>query len=219
MQGEIKKFFEFYKLAEKLKTELRHSWTSNSDRRESVAEHIWMTLLVALTLMDKVKKKVDKLRVLKMLIIHDLGEAIVGDIPSHEISQRQDAKPITESEGIREIVKNLSPETSSEIIALWEEFEAKQTLEAKFAYALDKLECLLQHDIADIKTWDEGDYRYTFVEKQDTPFDYDTFMRALKDTLDDWTFRKAEEAGVSDRIPSENLERYKSRRNLCSRQG
>jgi len=214
MNEEIQKLLKFYKQAERLKAELRHSWTSNSDRKESVAEHVWMTLLVALTLMDKVEKKIGKLKVLKMLIIHDLGEAVVGDIPSHEISQRQDTKQMTESEGIREIVKSLSSETSNEIIALWEEFEAKDTLEAKFAYALDKFECLLEHDISDIKTWDEGDYRYTFVEKQDTPFDYDQFMRELKDALDNWTFQKIEEAGFLDRIPSKNLDRYMNRKKL-----
>ena len=214
MNEEIQKLLKFYKQAERLKAELRHSWTSNSDRKESVAEHVWMTLLVALTLMDKVEKKIGKLKVLKMLIIHDLGEAVVGDIPSHEISQRQDTKQMTESEGIREIVKSLSSETSNEIIALWEEFEAKETLEAKFAYALDKFECLLEHDISDIKTWDEGDYRYTFVEKQDTPFDYDQFMRELKDALDNWTFQKIEEAGFLDRIPSKNLDRYMNRKKL-----
>jgi len=214
MNEEIQKLLKFYKQAERLKAELRHSWTSNSDRKESVTEHVWMTLLVALTLMDKVEKKIGKLKVLKMLIIHDLGEAVVGDIPSHEISQRQDTKQMTESEGIREIVKSLSSETSNEIIALWEEFEAKDTLEAKFAYALDKFECLLEHDISDIKTWDEGDYRYTFVEKQDTPFDYDQFMRELKDALDNWTFQKIEEAGFLDRIPSKNLDRYMNRKKL-----
>lgn len=99
MNEEIQKLLKFYKQAERLKAELRHSWTSNSDRKESVTEHVWMTLLVALTLMDKVEKKIGKLKVLKMLIIHDLGEAVVGDIPSHEISQRQDTKQMTESEG------------------------------------------------------------------------------------------------------------------------
>jgi len=168
--------------------------------------------LIALTLMEKVKEELDRFKVLKMLIIHDLGEAIAGDIPSFEVSQRQDAKQMTESEGVKEIVKSLDTEKADEIIGLWEEFEARVTPEAKFAYALDKFECLLEHNIADIKTWDQGDYRYTFIERQDTPFDYDEFMRELKNTLDDWTFEKIKEAGFLERIPKENLERYKTRR-------
>ena len=94
---------------------------------------------------------------------------------------------------------------------MWEEFELKKTLESKFAYAMDKFECLFQHNIADIKTWDEGDYRYTFIDKQDTPFDYDDFMRQLKNTLDNWTYTKVKRAGTLERVPKENLERYQKR--------
>lgn len=208
MEQEIKDIFEFFKIAEKLKTELRHSWTSNSERRESTAEHSWMLLLMSVVLIDKVSKEVDKLKTLKMLIIHDLVEAIAHDIPSHEISQRQDQKQVSEREALITITKSLESQKAEEIVELWEEFEARQTEEAKFAYAMDKFECLFQHDVADINTWDDGDYRYTFIEKQDTPFDYDVFMRQMKNTLDDWTFSKVTAANTVDQIPKENLERY-----------
>ena len=211
MKDSISNIFDFLKQAEKLKTELRHSWTSDTKRVESVAEHTWMMLLMALVLMDKVEIKLDEPKVLKMIIIHDLVEVLAGDIPSHEISKRQDGKQINEREALKAMTSKLEKETANEIIQLWEEFEARETPEAKFAYALDKFECLFQHDVTDIKTWDEGDFRYTFVDKQDTPFDYDSFMRMLKDKLDDWTYKKIKEAGFLSRIPKENLKRYKKR--------
>jgi putative hydrolase of HD superfamily len=212
MEEKIKTVFEFFKLAEKLKVELRHSYTSNIDRRESTAEHSWMLLLMAIVLMDKVKEKIDKLKVLKMLIIHDLAEVLVGDIPSHEVSLRQDKKQISEAKAMKTMTKNLEPRLGSEIVDLWEEFEAKSTREAKFAYAMDKFECLFQHNVADIKTWDEADYRYTFIDKQDIPFDYDDFMRLLKNNLDDWTYSKVKTAGTLKRVPEENLKRYQKRK-------
>ena len=66
-----------------------------------------------------------------------------------------------------------------------------------------------QHDIADIKTWDDNDYRYTFIDKQDIPFDYDKFMRVLKNSVDKWTYSKVEKARTLNKIPKENIERYR----------
>lgn len=211
MKSQISNIFDFFRLAEKLKTEIRHSWTSNTERQESVAEHTWMMLLMAFILMDKVGVKLDKFRVLRMIISHDLVEVLARDVPSHELSERQDHKEDKERKAICDMTSMLDKKIANEIVALWEEFEVRKTPEAKFAYALDKFECLFQHDIADIKTWDEGDFRYTFVDKQDTPFDFNKFMRELKDRLDDWTYKKVEEAGFLERIPDKNLERYKNR--------
>jgi putative hydrolases of HD superfamily len=201
-------FFKFLRNAEKLKTELRHSWTSDNNRQESVAEHTEMTSLVAVLLVDKVGVKLDQIKVLKMIIIHDLVEVFAGDIPAHEISERKINKFEIEKKAIKKIVSTLDENTASEIVDLWEEFEKVETPEAKFAYALDKFECLVEHNIADIDTWDEGDYRYTFVEKQDTPFNFDKFMRELKNHLDRWTYSKTERAGTTKRVPKENLELF-----------
>ena len=68
----------FIKAAEKLKVELRHSYTSSIDRKESVAEHSWMLGLMAMLFFDFVDLKVDKLKVMKMVIIHDLAELLLA---------------------------------------------------------------------------------------------------------------------------------------------
>ncbi len=203
-------FFEFIKNAEKLKTELRHSWTSSNTRQESVAEHTWMTSLIAVLLMDKTGINLDPLKVLKMIIIHDLVEVFAGDIPSHELSSRQETKQQNERTSLQKLLLPLSTKTSTEISALWEEFELCETNEAKFARSLDKFECLVQHYIVDISTWDEGDYRYTFIDKQDTCFNFDPFMRHLKNELDRKTHSKLEKAGTVENVPMENLELYAS---------
>jgi putative hydrolases of HD superfamily len=207
-QYNFKELFEFLINAEKLKTELRHSWTSNKDRQESVAEHTWMTSLLALLLMNKIQPKLNQEKILKMIIIHDLVEVFAGDIPTHEISERKKSKEGREREALSKLVSTLDSEASSEIVSLWEEFEKAETPEARFSYAMDKFECLVEHNIADIDTWDEGDYRYTFIEKQDTPFNFDDFMRQLKNQLDQWTFSKVENAKTINKIPQENIDLY-----------
>ncbi|RJR25258.1 HD domain-containing protein [Candidatus Microgenomates bacterium] len=205
----FKNLFEFFKAAEKLKAEIRHGHTSNVKRKESVAEHCWLSSLVAMVLMDKLKVKLDEIKVLKMVIIHDLGEAIAGDIPSHEISERQKNKHITEKEGLKKIAKILKGKRGGEIVKLWEEFEEKKTPEACFVDAIDKFECIFQHLLAGVETWDEADFRYAFVDKQDMPFDFNGFMRDLKDYLDKVTYSELKKSGKLLKVPKENLERLK----------
>jgi len=77
----ISNLLQFYIAAEKLKTTIRHSHTSDSNRIESAAEHSWMLALIALSLFEHLETKIDQLRVLKMVLIHDLAEAVTGDIP------------------------------------------------------------------------------------------------------------------------------------------
>ena len=88
----IQSILVFLKKAEKLKTELRHSWTSNTQRQESVAEHCWSACLIAILLFKELQEPVDQLKVLKMIVVHDLAEAIAGDIPAFEVSQQQTNK-------------------------------------------------------------------------------------------------------------------------------
>ena len=204
--------FEFLKVAEKLKTELRHSWTSNSGRQESVAEHTWMMALLAILLTDKLDTSIDRVKVLKMVIIHDLVEAIAGDVPAHELSKRKDNQHINEKAAMKKLSLILRDKIGKDILHLWEEFEKWKTPEAKFVRALDKFEVILQHNVAGVKTWDEGDFRYTLNDIQDNPFNFSSFMRKLKDYLDDRTYEIVERTNTTSQVPKENLKRYKSRK-------
>lgn len=208
MNTKIQGIIDFIKTVEKLKIELRHSWTSNIKRQESVAEHTWSSCLLAMVLFDEISIKVDQLRVLKMIIIHDLAEVIVGDIPAFEISKKQDNKIKNERKAIRKIVSSLDSKTASEIISLWEEFEERKTPEAMLAKACDKFDVLLQHLNTDIKTWDKGDYKQNPYDSE-YRFNFDNFIRKFKDKVNFDTMKALEDAGLLDKVSVEHREKWK----------
>lgn len=209
MEEFIKNVISFHKKAEKLKTTTRHSWLTDSSRQESVAEHSWMLGLLAMILSDKIDSKIDLLKVLKMVIVHDLAESVTGDIPSHEISARQTNKYESEKKALASVVESLPPEKAEEILALWEEFEKKETPEAKFGNALDKIEAVMQHNLSDISTWDQGDFNvHPYYKNQ--YFDFDPFMRSFKDAVDGQSMVKILEAKAEHKIDPKHVERYRA---------
>ena len=212
MNKKIVGIIDFIKKAEKLKTVLRHSWTNDANRQESVAEHTWSSCLLAMTLFDEISNKVDQLRVLKMIIVHDIAEAVIGDIPAFEVSKRQDDKLENEKKAIREIVSSLdNKKLADETIALWEEFEERKTPEAMLAKACDRLDVLLQHLNTDIKTWDKGDYKQNPYDSE-YRFNFDRFIRELKDKINFDTMREIEDAGLLDKVSEEHQEMWKKQK-------
>ncbi len=208
MKKIINNLIDFYKKAEKLKTITRHSWLSNSTRQESVAEHTWMLCLLAMIISEKLDSKINLFKVLKMLIIHDLAEAVTGDIPAHEISKRQKNKYKNEERVFKKLTPLLSQKNANEIIRLWREFEKKKTVEAKFANSLDKIEVIMQHTLSNISSWDQGDFDITPYYKNQY-FNFDTFMRDLKDEVDGQLMKKIIKAKKESRVDVEYLKKYK----------
>jgi len=137
----------FLRAAERLKVTHRSAYTSAGDP-ESVAEHTWRLCLMALLLQPSVPD-VDFARLIKICIVHDLGEAIGGDIPAPEQARRTAAgaanKSADERRDLATLVAPLPAPQQSEILELWDEYEAAATPEARLAKALDKLETILQH--------------------------------------------------------------------------
>lgn len=214
MNKKIRSIIDFVKQAEKLKTELRHSWTSRPHRQESVAEHTWSTCLLVLTLFDELSMKVDQLRTLKMILVHDLAEVLIGDIPAFEISDRQAAKFENEKKAMREMVSGLSNQKlATEVVGLWEEFEAGQTPEAKLAKTCDKLDVLLQHLHTDIGTWDEGDFKLNPYYDEGR-FNFDDFIRKFKDQVNWETMQALEEADLLDKVSSEHQQLWVRQKRL-----
>ena len=145
-------FLDIMHRAEMLKNNTRHSWTSQ-DRHESVAEHSWRLAFMVLMYSYELKKEfpegdIDK--VLRMCIIHDLGEAFTGDIPSF---YKTDADSVKESDILLDWFRSMPAPFDTELPALWEEMEALETTEARIYKAFDKIEAVVQHDEAKLSTW------------------------------------------------------------------
>ena len=190
-ESDLQGILEFLGNAERLKTVTRSAYTSTGDV-ESVAEHSWRVTLMA-TLFAPEFPELDAARVVKMCVIHDLGEAIGGDVPAPEQARRRESG---DSEGKaaaerRDLITLLEPLPSSlrdEITALWDEYEAAQTGEARLAKALDKLETILQHTQG--KNPAGFDYRFNLGDGREYTAS-PPLIATLRAILDEATERKA----------------------------
>jgi putative hydrolase of HD superfamily len=177
MDHDVQRILSVLRLAERLKSELRHSWLS-SGRRESVAEHTWQMALMAVLMHRHLEHPVDLERTLAMIVVHDLVEGIAGDVPFFEIGERKAAKRRRELAAIEEIRAALPEPTGALVAGLWHEFEARATAEAKFAVAIDNLEVQLQHNLADLATWLPLEHELVYT-KMDGPCAHDRFLAAF----------------------------------------
>ncbi|MFA6542242.1 MAG: HD domain-containing protein [Bacteroidota bacterium] len=194
--NDIAAIYSFIHQAEKLKNELRHSFTS-AGRQESVAEHTWRMALMAILIGSKLDKKVNFEKLLKMIVIHDIVEIEAGDIPVPRMvgnDALQKLKREKESTAIEHIRSYFGNGIGDEIFSLWNEFEAAETYEAKVALALDKLEVQIQHNEADIATWEPVEY--SLVYSRDKYVAFDSFLAELKNTIIKESEEKMSAAGI-----------------------
>jgi putative hydrolase of HD superfamily len=141
--NELTGCLDFIREAERLKDVLRSSHTS-SGRPESTAEHTWRLCLMAM-LFEREFGTIDFAKLLKICIVHDLGEAISGDIPAVEQSERPD-KSAQERSDLLQLLAPLDARRRTEILALWDEYEHAASPEARLVKGLDKLETIIQHN-------------------------------------------------------------------------
>jgi len=174
---DVSRILDFLALSERLKLELRHSWLSDG-RRESVAEHTWQMALMALLVHRHMAVLVDIGRVLKMVLVHDLVEAEVGDVPFFDTGERKRGKAERERRAILSIRDRLSGPTGQEIHDLWHEYEDRKTAESRFAGALDHLEVQVQHNLAALESWEPIEYELVYT-KMDRACAFDPFLLAL----------------------------------------
>ncbi len=182
----IEKFIDFMSKIEKLKCNTRHSWTS-SGRRESVAEHSWRLAVMAYLTKDEFPET-DNEKLIKMCLIHDFGEAVIGDIPSFYKTEKDEER---EAAAVRELVRDMP--NAEELISLFDEMEKMETPEARLWRALDKLEAVISHNEADISTWIPLEYTENLVygEEEASRFEW---TKALKAQLKENSLKKIEEA-------------------------
>ena len=179
-------FLDILRVAEKLKCNTRHCYTT-SGRQESVAEHSWRIALMAQLLSDEEEfRKLDMNKVIRMCLIHDLGEAITGDIPAFE---KTDHDAVNEDQLFRNWIDTFPAAQRESFHALLDEMDALKTPEAKTYKALDKIEALISHNESDIKTWLPLEYDLQLTYGQEN-MKFSPYFTELRKAVDDWTKKK-----------------------------
>ncbi|QMW03826.1 HD domain-containing protein [Spirosoma foliorum] len=168
---QLVKQIEFIKEIDKIKYIQRKTKLFNSDRNENDAEHSWHLAMMAIVLVQHANVPVDLLKVLKMLLIHDIVEIDAGDTFIYD-SQKNHTNTNEERLAAERIFGLLPAEQAAEFIAIWEEFEASQTDEAKFARSMDRLEPLLQNASNNGGTWQEFGVDYAKVYEKKKVINY-----------------------------------------------
>lgn len=191
--AELAGILDFLRAAEALKTATRSGWTSAGEP-ESVAEHTWRLCLMALVL-HPAFPEVDFARLVKICIVHDLGEAIGGDVPAPEQARRGGSKAEDERRDLLQLLQPLPAPLREEITGLWDEYEAARSPEARLAKALDKLETILQHTQG--RNPADFDYRFNLGYGRQYTADPPT-IAAIRALLDEETERRARESDPGD---------------------
>ena len=159
--------FAFLNEADRLKSVLRATTLCDGSRRENSGEHSWHLALYAMVLEDQAPEGVQIGRVIRMLLIHDLVEIDVGDVPIHSANGAAHASADTvaaEQRAAERIFGLLPPDQAADFRALWDEFEAAETPDAVFAKALDRVQPVMANLQSGGGTW--VSYDVTFDQLQ-----------------------------------------------------
>jgi putative hydrolase of HD superfamily len=174
--------------AARLKTTMRHCYTEEG-RRESVADHSWRIALIAM-LMTGIEEyqDFDMNKVIRMCLIHDLGESFTGDNPTFE---KDSADKKVEDDLFERWVDAFPEPQRAEWLSLLAEMKALETKEAKLYKALDKIEAIISHNESDISTWLplEYDLQLTYGKEN---MQFSKYMTELRAEVDAWTIEKIE---------------------------
>lgn len=160
--NKLKQQISFIKEIDKVKYIERRTKLFNSDRRENDAEHSWHLAMMALVLSDYSDAEIDLLKVIKMVLIHDIVEIDAGDTFLYDQNKNHDNTE-EELKSAERIFGILPEKQAAEFIEIWKEFEMGDSPEAKFARSLDKLEPLLQNTSNNGGTWQEFGVKYQSV--------------------------------------------------------
>ena len=179
----LAKIVEFLLFADRLKTVERMGVVPGANRRENVAEHCWHMALTALLLQRELGFPVDLGRTLSLVLVHDLVEILAGDTYAYDAAgvagqaEREDAAAAT-------IFGMLPSDLGRDVEAMWREFEAAKTPEARLAKACDRIQGFMQNVAANGRVWQEqGIDRARTAIRTDFPKSVDPALAAVVDRL------------------------------------
>lgn len=181
---EPRKLLDTLLIAERLKDTTRHCYTARG-RHESVAEHSWMMTLMAFFMRDEFPEA-DMDKVIRMCIIHDLGECFTGDIPAFD---KNEAHEKTEEDLLYKWVSSLPENYAAEMRELYEEMAQRKTVEARIYKSIDSLEALVQHNISDLSTWIPREYDLNMTYADDK-VGFSEYLTKLRDAVREDTIKK-----------------------------
>ena len=161
----LEKQIQFIVEVDKVKNIFRQTYLSDGERKENDAEHSWHLALSAILLKEYVSEEIDLLKVITMVLIHDIVEIDAGDTYAYDSVGAKDKREREEKAADR-IFNILPTEQGQYFRELWEEFESYETEDAKYAHLLDNFQPMLLNDASKGKSWSEHQVKKEQIYKR-----------------------------------------------------
>lgn len=165
MEERLKKQMEFILEVDKIKFIGRQTYLSDGERKENDAEHSWHLALMTALLSEHANEKIDVRKTMLMVLVHDIVEIDAGDTYAYDAAGNA-TKRERELKAAKRIFHLLPEDQAEELFQLWEEFEACETPEAKFAHSMDNIQPIMLNDATGGKAWREHQVKKSQVEKR-----------------------------------------------------
>lgn len=157
--------FRFFREIDKEKEIFRQTYLADASRKENDAEHAWHMAIMAILLSEYANAEIDVLKTVLMLLIHDIVEIDAGDTYAYDEAAKATQSEREERAAAR-IFGLLPADQGEKLLALWREFEARETPEAKFARTLDNLQPMMLNDASEGLAWREHEVRLSQILKR-----------------------------------------------------
>lgn len=161
----LKKQFAFFQEIDKEKEIFRQTYLADASRKENDAEHAWHMAIMTVLLSEYANEEIDVLKTVTMLLIHDIVEIDAGDTYAYDPEGKKTQKE-REQKAADRIFHLLPDDQADKMYELWEEFEAQQTPEAKFARTMDNIQPMMLNDASNGLSWDEHQVKLSQILKR-----------------------------------------------------
>lgn len=179
----LKKQFAFFQEIDKEKEIFRQTYLADASRKENDAEHAWHMAIMTVLLSEYANEEIDVLKTVTMLLIHDIVEIDAGDTYAYDPEGKKTQEE-RERKAADRIFHLLPDDQADKMYALWEEFEAQQTPEAKFARTMDNIQPMMLNDASNGLSWDEHQVKLSQILKRNE--------RTAKGSEQIWEYAKEE---------------------------